>query len=451
VDKRLRPLNDAPIQASGRYVLYWMQHAQRADYNHALEFAIREARRLKQTVLVVMGLLDGESQFNERHFSFVLQGLAETSEALAARGIKLIVRLAEPLAAAEEVGRDASLVVCDCGYLAGAARNAETLGRGLDKRVVQVETNVVVPVAVASEKAEYAARTIRPKLQKQWPNFLRAVRSQDPSKSSLYLSVVSDLDLSDVDAALCCIDTDRSVARSTRFQGGATQARTHLQRFIRSRLPGYADQRNDPASPVASLLSPYLRYGQISPVEVARKVRAARSGSEEDKAAFLEELIVRRELAVNFVYYTREYQRFGALPEWARVTLDEHRKDKRPQRYTAAELEAAETSDPYWNAAMLEMLKTGYMHNQMRMYWGKKILEWSNTPEYAFRTALHLNNKYFIDGRDPSSFANVAWIFGLHDQAWQERPVFGKVRYMNAKGLQRKFDIDAYCEWVASL
>jgi len=133
------------------------------------------------------------------------------------------------------------------------------------------------------------------------------------------------------------------------------------------------------------------------------------------------------------------------------VTLDEHRQDERPQRYTAAELEAAETRDPYWNAAMLEMLKTGYMHNQMRMYWGKKILEWSNTPAYAFRTALHLNNKYFLDGRDPDSHANVAWIFGLHDQAWQERPVFGKVRYMNSKGLQRKFDIDAYRDWVASL
>ena len=167
-----------------------------------------------------------------------------------------------------------------------------------------------------------------------------------------------------------------------------------------------------------------------------------------DKEAYLEELIVRRELACNYVFHTPDYDSYRCLPDWARKTLSEHADDERPTRYTRSELEAAQTDDPYWNAAMQEMLKTGYMHNYMRMYWGKKILEWCNTPQYAYRTALYLNNKYFLDGRDVNSYANVGWLFGLHDRAWTERDIFGKVRYMNANGLRSKFDIDAYVDWV---
>ena len=186
-------------------------------------------------------------------------------------------------------------------------------------------------------------------------------------------------------------------------------------------------------------------------MEIAIKVRGASAASDEDKAAFLEELVVRRELAVNFVYYADDYDKYACLPDWARKTLADHRDDDRPHRYTRQELENADTHDRYWNAAMTEMLATGYMHNYMRMYWGKKILEWSNTPEYAYRTALYLNNKYFLDGRDANSYAGVAWLFGLHDQAWAEREIYGKVRYMSAGGLESKFDIDAYVRRVHTL
>ena len=247
------------------------------------------------------------------------------------------------------------------------------------------------------------------------------------------------------------LDVDRTVGRVERLRGGTSEARRLLGRFLRHDLPGYADARSDPANPQASRLSPYLHFGQISPVEVARKAQGARGASEEDREAFLEELVVRRELAVNFVWFTRDYDRYGCLPGWARETLAEHADDERPHRYTARELERAETHDEAWNAAMTEMRKTGYLHNSMRMYWGKKILEWCNTPEYAYRTTLELNNRYFLDGRDPSSYANVAWIFGLHDRAWGERPVFGKVRSMTAGGLERKFDVDAYVAWVDDL
>jgi deoxyribodipyrimidine photo-lyase len=186
-------------------------------------------------------------------------------------------------------------------------------------------------------------------------------------------------------------------------------------------------------------------------VEIVTKVRRAKGPSKADKEAFLEELIVRRELACNFVHFTTDYDSFEALPDWARNTLQEHKSDTRPTTYTRHQLESSETEDPYWNAAMQEMVKTGYMHNHMRMYWGKKIIEWTNTPRYAYSTALYLNNKYFLDGRDPNSYASIGWLFGLHDQAWGERPIFGKIRYMSAGGLERKFKINRYVRWVNTL
>jgi deoxyribodipyrimidine photo-lyase len=259
------------------------------------------------------------------------------------------------------------------------------------------------------------------------------------------------MDVSRPDDVLRQLRIDRSVGPIQRFRGGTVEARKHLTKFLQQGLPGYAVARNDPADPQCSNLSPYLHFGQISPVEVALAIGEGKQGSQQDRDIYLEELIVRRELAVNFVQFQPHYDRYRALPSWAQETLRQHADDPRPLRYSRAQLESAATHDPYWNAAMQEMLQTGYMHNYMRMYWGKKILEWSNTPQYAFSTALLLNNKYFVDGRDPNSYAGVAWIFGVHDRPWQERPIFGKIRYMNAAGLEREFDIKAYVRWAEQL
>jgi deoxyribodipyrimidine photo-lyase len=226
---------------------------------------------------------------------------------------------------------------------------------------------------------------------------------------------------------------------ASRFVGGPLQARKLLDRFISRGLLTYDEERSAPALDATSHLSPYLHFGQIPPLEVA--LAAADSAG---AAGFLEELIVRRELAMNFVHYNERYDEYSAVPDWARRTLDEHRQDPRPALYSLEQLEQARTDDPYWNAAMREMLRTGFMHNTMRMYWGKKIIEWSRTPEEAFHRMLALNNKYFVDGRDPVSFANVHWCFGKHDRPFAERAVFGKVRYMNAAGLKRKYDMAAY-------
>ncbi len=195
-------------------------------------------------------------------------------------------------------------------------------------------------------------------------------------------------------------------------------------------------------------MSPYLHFGQISPLHIALEVLKTKSPG---KSAYLEELIIRRELAVNFVYYNREYDNLKCLPDWAYNTLMEHRKDKREYIYSLEEFENAETHDPYWNAAQLEMVHSGKMQGYMRMYWGKKILEWAQNPEKAYQIALKLNNRYELDGRDPNGYAGVAWCFGKHDRAWKEREIFGKVRYMNDHGLRRKFKMDSYVDVVNNL
>jgi deoxyribodipyrimidine photo-lyase len=250
------------------------------------------------------------------------------------------------------------------------------------------------------------------------------------------------------------LDIDRSVpAVSSLFPGGSAAAKRRFQTFFSKKLKHYDDHGNQPQTDDISGISPYLHFGQISPLTLALELMTSRHGKSDpqNRDAFLEQLIVRRELAMNFAYYTPDYDAYSAIPGWAEKTLEEHSADPREYQYSAEELDAGQTHDPYWNAAMAEMKHTGFMHNYMRMYWGKKILEWSDTPQAAFQTTLALNNRYFLDGRDPNSYTGVAWIYGVHDRAWAERPIFGKIRYMAASGLERKCDIQAYVKKVEKL
>jgi len=447
---RICLLNDAPV-VKGNFVLYWMQQSQRAECNHALEYAIGEANRLALPVVVGFGLTDAYPQANERHYALMLEGLAEVAKTLAERSIKMVVRRGSPDAVALALAEEAALVVADRGYLRHQKAWRQEVADSAPCRVVQIEADVVVPVETVSDKHESMARTIRTKLQKRWDNYLNDLAQRKPDKSSLSLALAGDVDIADPMEVLKTLKIERGVKAVDGFRGGTSAARQRLEDFLQNRLQGYENKRNEPAAQHTSRLSPYLHFGQIAPVEVALKISHAKESTTEDRAAFLEELMVQRELAANFVYFEPHYDSYQCLPEWAKKTLQDHRDDPREHHYTRTQLEAAETHDPYWNAAMTEMKLTGYMQGYMRMYWGKKILEWSNTPEYAFQTVLFLNNKYFLDGRDCNSFANVAWCFGLHDHPWKERPVFGKVRYMNANGLKRKFDIEAYVKQVAEL
>ena len=449
VDARLSRLNDRE-ERKGRYVLYWMQQSQRTEYNDALNVAIREANRLDLPLVTVFGLTDAYPDANLRHFHFMLEGLQEVEQSLGRRGIGLVVRLGNPPEVALNLGHDAALIVCDMGYTRHQREWRDKVAREADCRVLQVECDAVVPVALVSDKAEYAARTIRPRIARHQERFLVLPRSP-ALKQRVPDPEIPGLSLEDMADVLSRLDIDRSVAPVTPFfKGGTREAKKRLRRFISDRLARYDDHRNQPQTDDVSHMSPYLHFGQISPVYLALKIKEAREGQGIDRAAYLEELIVRRELAINFVWYTPDYDRYAALPEWARKTLAEHAPDPRPRCYDRETLEAAETPDPYWNAAMREMRTTGFMHNYMRMYWGKKILQWSATPEEAFVTALSLNNKYFLDGRDPNSYAGVAWVFGRHDRGWAERPIFGKIRYMAAAGLERKCDIQAYVKKIAA-
>ena len=453
--ERLQLLNDAP-EVPGDYVLYWMQQSQRADFNPALEWAVANANRLRRPVVVGFGLTDGYPEANARHYAFMLEGLREVELALAARGIAFVIRRGAPDAVAIELAQHAALVVCDRGYLRHQKVWRSRVAKACGRRVVQVEGDAVVPVDLASDKREVAARTLRPKiarLRDAWLKPLRATPVVVRAKALVQRLVYPDaIALSDVAALVAGLNVDHAIAPVARFHGGTAEAKRRLQAFLDGGLSRYASERGEPALAQVSFLSAYLHFGQISPVEIALEIVRS-DAAPEGRAAYLEELIVRRELAINVVEYEPDYDRYACLPRWARDTLDRHRSDPRPHRYDSDELVAARTHDPYWNAAMREMRDTGYMHNHMRMYWGKKILEWSASPEEGFATALALNNRYFLDGRDPNSYANVAWCFGLHDRPWPERPVFGTVRSMTQGGLVRKIDADAYVasvDWLVA-
>lgn len=447
---RVHDLNALP-ELPGQYVLYWMQQSVRTRYNHALEWAVRRANEIDLPVLVCFGIMDDYPEANERHYAFMLAGLRDVEKNLKARGIKFVARHGSPETAAVHYLKDSALVVCDRGYLRFQKCWRDIVCDAARCRVVEVETEVVVPVDVASTKHEFAARTIRPKIHKAWAEYLVPLKETTPKHSSLRLKIDGQFDVSKPDDILKKLKLDRSVAPTEYFQGGEDNAAKMLADFAKSKLDGYHDNRNEPAGDRHSYMSMFLHFGQVSPLELALLVERHKNSPAADRDAYLEELIVRRELSMNFCNFESNYDQYESIPDWAKKTLEKHAGDQRDPAYTRKQLEDAETHDPYWNAAQMQMAITGFMHNYMRMYWGKKILEWSDTPQEAYHRVAYLNNKYELDGRDANSWANFGWIFGLHDRPWGERKIFGTVRYMNAGGLERKFDIQKYVEQIDAL
>lgn len=442
----LTQLNNQSIQ-TGAYVLYWMQSSQRTEWNLALEYAVRQANKMNQPLLVYFGLTQ-YPEANLRHYHFMLEGLKEVETSLAARGIEFILILKSPEQGVLEYAKDASLCVVDVGYLRPEQDWRNDAARNMRCPLIQVESNVIVPVRIASQKEEYAAFTFRPKISKQLNKFLQPLSQTEPNVPSTNRQWSTQLELEKPKEIISQLSLEVSVKPVHYLHGGTSTAKRHLKNFIATQLDNYHLLRNDPYRKIQSNMSPYLHFGQISPLFIALQIQATKSPG---KAAYLEELIVRRELSINYIHYNQQYQALQGLPQWAQRTLRDHRTDPREYNYPIDAFEQAKTHDPYWNAAQREMVVTGKMHGYMRMYWGKKILEWSKTPEQAFATALYLNNKYELDGRDPNSYTGIAWCFGKHDRPWKERPIFGKIRYMNDQGLQRKFDIDRYVQQINQL
>ncbi len=437
--ERIKNLNKHSVK-DGKYVLYWMQASQRSEYNHGLEFAIKKANEINKTLVVFFGITNHFPDANERHYWFMLEGLKEVQTALKKRGIKMIILKISPENGVVELSKDASLVIVDRGYMKLQRQWRKYAAEHMDCPLIQVETDVIVPVEVTSHKEEYSAATIRPKIKKNLADYLVPLKENSIKKDSLNFQFDS-LELVDLKKAIYELKIDRSVSRVETFHGGTSEAKRHLEEFIKNKLDRFHDLRNNPTLDYLSHISPYLHFGQISPLYIALKVLQTKSPGMD---AFLEELIIRRELSMNFVFYNNHYDSFKGLPGWAKKTLLRHQDDPREYTYYLDEMENAQTHDPYWNKAQKEVLITGKMHGYMRMYWGKKILEWCRSPEDAFGIAIYLNNKYELDGRDPNGYAGVAWCFGKHDRPWGERKVFGNIRYMNDKGLRKKFDTDQY-------
>jgi len=444
--ERVRKLNDISSKP-GKYVLYWMQASQRVEENHALELAKGVANDLSLPLIVLFVLYTEYPSANSRSFTFMLEGLLEVSESLRETGIDFLVVEGEPVQSVSSLALEAAVLVTDTGYLRHQINWREALAEKVDCPFFCVESNVVIPVGVTSQKEEYSAATIRPKVHKSLNSFISdfepvsyRTRSMEPS--------FGDLPTVDLKSFLQNMRDRNDVPPIRGLKGGTEEATRRLDDFLNEKLDEFPSNRNDPNLDGLSNMSPYLHFAQISPSFIARRVAQSQSPGSE---AYLEELVVRRELSMNFAFYNKHYDSFSGLPAWAKKTLDEHRRDSREYLYSLDEFESARTHDEYWNAAQLEMIVTGKMHGYMRMYWGKKILEWSRSPEEALKIAVYLNDRYELDGRDPNGYAGIMWCLGKHDRAWAERKVMGKIRYMNDRGLRRKFDADNYVRKIKKL
>lgn len=447
---RVRELRGGLPDSEGGCVLYWMQRAQRGTSNAALNLAIALGNALRLPVLAAFGLTAAYPGAQRRHYRFLLDGLLETRDALAARGVPFVVRLGDPATVALEVAAEIrpALVIGDENPVRVGQAWRTRVAEGLSVPFRLVDADVVVPSS-HFPKEEYAARTIRPKIHKVLREYLKPI--PDPKAAVPFPEAEQPRgEALDVEALLAKLKVG-GAGEVAGYRGGTAEGLRRLRRFVAERLDGYDEERNEPTPYRTSELSAHLHFGHINPLTIA--LEALGSGRPAaDVDAFVEELVVRRELAVNFVARNPRYDELAGCPSWALRTLAEHADDPRPYLYSAARLEAGETHDPLWNAAQREMVLTGRMHNYLRMYWAKKILEWTPDAETAFGIALDLNDRYEMDGRDPNGYTGVAWaIGGKHDRPWPERPIFGTVRFMSYESTRKKFDSAAYIRRVDRL
>lgn len=438
--ERIKKLNTIE-EKKGKYGVCWMQASQRVFYNFALNYAIELSNKFKIPLLVIFGLTENYLNASERHYAFMLQGLSETFSLLNQKGIDTKLEFVnEPYEAVLKYSKDAAFVVGDVGYTKIQKNWREKLKQKLKCAYYLVESDVVVPVEEVSAKEEFGAYTIRPKIIKKIFKYINNRPGfPDLNEKTKKIKKIN------FDIIFKRLKFNNRTSISKKFKGGYSDAKHLLNKFIKEKLKYYERFRNDPSKDFQSDLSPYIHFGQISTLEIAQEVLKTGINL---KHQFLDELIIRRELAINFVYYNKDYDNFNSLPNWSKDTLLFHESDKREYNYNLKQLENAETYDIYWNAAQKELIKTGKMHGYMRMYWGKKVIEWTKSVIEAYHILIYLNDKYELDGRDPNGYAGIAWCFGKHDRPWGERKIFGKVRYLNKNGLKKKFDMEKYVKRV---
>ena len=448
LSSRVTKLNQSKLNTKGRYVLYWMQMFKRASHNYALNFAIQTANERQLPLVVYEGLKFYYPWANDRIHTFILEGVAEKQAEFSERGVRYIFYLQrnkrDPRNTVAKLAREAALVVTDDYPCFIIPEHNQRIAE-FKLPVYAVDANGMVPLS-ALPKEEYAAYTIRPKLNRLLPALPRTIVTPhlDVQKPTLDVdcpeTIVSPDNIADL-VSEC--DIDHTVKPSNRYHGGTAAGRKRLTHFVRNILPHYDKTRNDPSVDGSSRLSPYLHFGFLSIQEVVAAVEQAKAPNTA-KDAFLEEAIVRRELSFNFTRHNPDYDSLKSLPVWALKTMRDHADDPRPELLDAERIEAADTYDELWNAAQRELLSTGLLHNYVRMLWGKRVIEWQRSYEMAFDLLVHLNNKYALDGRDPNSYAGILWCFGKHDRPWFEREIFGTIRYMTSRSMAKKFNARRY-------
>lgn len=456
VNERVRILNNAPLREKAQYVLYWTQMNRRVPVNQALEYAVEQANLLELPLLVYEGLGCTYQYANDRLHTFILEGVPDMEKRLKARGIGYAFYLQrskkDPNDVLYKLAEHAALVVTDDYPVSIASVHNASVPEKIGVAYHAVDGSCIVPMS-RHEKRNYGAYTIRPRIHKMLPEYLKPlpeVKLKHAWKGKTpewHVSVTAK----NVSELVASCEIDHSVAPSLSFHGGQSEAERLLKHFLEANLRTYAKDRNEPSKHATSHMSPYLHFGMISSLQIALQAQEFADEHGLIASEYLEELIVRRELAFNFAKFTPDVQTLDALPEWCLKTMAKHAADKRDPQYSAEQLERGETYDQLWNATQKEMLLRGKVHGYYRMYWGKKIIEWSATYAEALKLMIYLHDKYCLDGRDPNTYTNILWCFGLHDRPWGERSIFGQLRYMSYDGMKRKTDIGAYIDEIAGM
>jgi deoxyribodipyrimidine photo-lyase len=477
---RIRAVNDAPVRRDRDFVLYWMVAARRLEWNHALQRAVSWARTLDRPLLILEALRCDYRWASRRLHRFCLDGMAQHQARLRDARVGYLpyveAKAGEGRGLLEALGRRATTIVTDDFPSFFLPRMVEAAGARLDVRLEAVDSNGLLPLERAGRDFT-TARSFRGFMHRALPELLEAPPAEHPltgdplpPMGALPDEVTRRWPAADLpgptsaggfDLSPLPLDGEVDVVRST---GGRSGAISRLERFLDAGLPGYAEGRNHPDRDHPSRLSPYLHWGHVGAWEVVQRVldregwtpariREDEVGRREgwwglgaDAEAFLEQLTIWRELGYVTAWENPEHEEYDSLPGWARATLEEHSRDPRPHLYEPHEFEAAETHDPIWNAAQRELRQEGVIHNYLRMLWGKKILEWSPSPQEALELMLHLNNRWALDGRNPNSTSGIFWILGRYDRGWPSRPVFGTVRSMSSERTRKKVEMERYLE-----
>ena len=423
----------------------------RVDANHALLYAVELANRLNLPVLVYEALTYSYEYANDRLHTFVLEAVPETERRLKKAGIGYVFYLrrnkTDPNNTLYTLAGNAAAVVSDDYPTFIARMHNATVPAKLDVAYYVVDSSCIVPMSEIPHR-QYGAYTIRPRIHRLLPTYLAPTDSL--RVKTRYAGEVpkfhTEVTADNIKQLVASCEIDHSVPPSTEFRGGSVAAQKLLSGFMEHKLRHYATGRNEPSENATSHMSPYLHFGQISALDIALQVSAYAKEHKLMADEYLEELIVRRELAFNYARFVEDPGDLNNLPEWCQLNMREHAKDKRDPAYSPQQFERAETHDELWNACQREMIERGKIHGYYRMYWGKKIIEWSRTYEEAAKTMIDIHGRYALDGRDPNTYTNIFWCFGLHDRPWPERPIFGKMRYMSLEGMKRKTNTLAYIE-----